>query len=198
MENGCEDDGGGEWQTAKPRQRRTPPTAQSHSGSNPVTLNDEPEKVFRNAVTKVFQDWTVIRLAVDHGWGGRKSREKRDALVTQTFDWLVSDRFANLESAKARDHLADFLSVEVERLFHTEIEDDSDFDVAELLLDLRTTCQRGDFNVAQRVFSQAVGGLSSSVGHSVPAESSGVGGAPTGDSSNDDSGSGSDQEMMDD
>ena len=59
-----------------------------------VLLEDEIDdgvdywKEFQLGTRAVFQKWTAMRMAVEHGWGGRDSAEKEEDLILEIIDLL--------------------------------------------------------------------------------------------------------------
>lgn len=109
---------------------------------------DQPSQVFKQAVAAVLAQWTLLTLAVEQGWGGRDSHRKRHE--------LYEDLIAEFDQNKKVDaeELADSLSERLMRDFSVEVEDDSDLEVAKLLVDLYEQTSRGCFALATTVQQQ--------------------------------------------
>ena len=44
------------------------------------------DETFLDGLKSVMRQWTVLSLAVSHGWGGHNGQEKADALVEEIMD----------------------------------------------------------------------------------------------------------------
>uniref|UniRef100_A0A7S4R3B1 Pre-rRNA-processing protein TSR2 n=1 Tax=Alexandrium monilatum TaxID=311494 RepID=A0A7S4R3B1_9DINO len=115
--------------------------------------------VFDEAISQVFSKWTLLTLAVEHGWGGRSSREKRNQLQAEVVEYLAVGskrrRPPTHENESDVEALATLIYTRLDELFNVEADDGSDMEVAALCLRLFTTCRMGDFSFAQH-FLQAV------------------------------------------
>eukprot|EP01071_Lankesteria_metandrocarpae_P010794 Lankesteria_metandrocarpae@DN536_c0_g1_i1.p1 len=92
----------------------------------------------------IFSNWTLLRLAVEHGWGGRDGLCKAEGLAEDVISILAHRKVSVHDLA---DALTDRLLTE----FSTEAEDDSPEEVANILLKLRDSLAEGDLAVAQQV-----------------------------------------------
>jgi len=117
------------------------------------------ESVFDEAMNQIFDKWTILALAVEHGWGGRNSREKRNQLQAEVVDYLVAGskkrRPPSHEDVGDVEALATHLYSRLDELFNLEADDGSDMEVAGLCLRLFNTCHAGDFSFAQQ-FLEAI------------------------------------------
>ncbi|XP_026191029.1 uncharacterized protein LOC34621608 [Cyclospora cayetanensis] len=107
-----------------------------------------PTEVFKRAVASVLAQWTLLNLAVEQGWGGRESYKKRQLL----YEDLVSE-FKENKSIDVED-LAEILCERLTRDFSVSVEDDSDLEVAQLLVDLHKETSHGCFDLAMKVEQQ--------------------------------------------
>lgn len=109
--------------------------------------------IFEEALGKVFDNWTLIALAIDQGWGGRDSRAKRQQLQVEVYERLAEGaRRKRPPSHQNEDDViefADFLCNRVLTFFYAEIDDGSDEEVARVCLRLFNTCHGGDVTFAQ-------------------------------------------------
>lgn len=114
--------------------------------------------VFEQAMEQVFSKWTLLALAVDQGWGGRDSRQKRQQLSGEVLERLMHGakrrRPMTHENEDDVQDLADFIYERLVQLFHCETEDNSDEEVAYVCLKLFATCSRGDVSFAQEILAQ--------------------------------------------
>eukprot|EP00922_Rhytidocystis_sp_ex-Travisia-forbesii_P069833 GHVS01104287.1.p1 GENE.GHVS01104287.1~~GHVS01104287.1.p1 ORF type:complete len:167 (+),score=27.69 GHVS01104287.1:179-679(+) len=104
--------------------------------------------MFSKGVGKVFDNWTVLRLAVDYGWGGRESQQKKKSLI----DYVIS-LFREGGIRVKVDKLSDLLFDRLLTNFSVEEQDDSAYEVAKLLVDMYNNCMKGDFSLCQQVES---------------------------------------------
>ncbi|PHJ18968.1 pre-rrna-processing protein tsr2 [Cystoisospora suis] len=115
-----------------------------------MASSPEKEEMFKRAVARVLSQWTLLNLAVEHGWGGRGPQRRRQEL----YEWIIQ---TFLTSRVKSAWLASELSVKLEDLFHVIAEDESDIEVAELLVELYETTHRGDFTLATQVMQTHAG-----------------------------------------
>mmetsp|Transcript_4037 Transcript_4037/g.6226 ORF Transcript_4037/g.6226 Transcript_4037/m.6226 type:complete len:211 (+) Transcript_4037:3-635(+) len=113
------------------------------------------QQVFIDAVRHVFNSWTTLTLAVDQGWGGRESRQKALDLLEDVGQLLLQPKTQKKRWDDIVDvgWLSDYLEDRMLALFNVEIQDDSDDEVAAVLLRLLNTCSVGDFSYAQHVLT---------------------------------------------
>lgn len=113
---------------------------------------------FEKSVQHVFKNWTLLSLAVEQGWGGRKSREKGNTLYEEFMQLLEEKarrRVGPLSDEKEDDVnlVADWLYERLLALFHCEADDESPAEVAEVVLRLHRTTRSGDVGFAQEILS---------------------------------------------
>lgn len=113
---------------------------------------------FRQALEQVFTNWTVLKLAVDFGWGGRESGVKRKNLFDEFLLLLLDPAKQWKNDDSCRDSLADFLTERVSEFFNCDIEDDSDIDVAAVSLRLLVECKSGEFSYANELIASGIHG----------------------------------------
>lgn len=88
-----------------------------------------------------------MTLAVDGGWGGKQSASKRGDLFKTLIDLFAAKDPRVFDENK----LADFLAEELASKFNVDIEDESDLEVAQLILQLYRTLSAGDKSLAAMV-----------------------------------------------
>lgn len=115
----------------------------------------DPKAIFHEAITTVFDRWTTLALAVEQGWGGRDSRQKRILLEDEVIQYLEKaakkKRPPSHENEGDVDDLAYFLYLRVDELFNTETDDGSPNEVACFCIRLYNTCKAGDTAFAQQI-----------------------------------------------
>mmetsp|Transcript_45758 Transcript_45758/g.141437 ORF Transcript_45758/g.141437 Transcript_45758/m.141437 type:complete len:242 (-) Transcript_45758:58-783(-) len=115
--------------------------------------------IFDEAIDKIFSKWTLLALAVEQGWGGRDSRQKRNQLQAEVLDYLEAGskrrRPPSHENEGDVEALANLMYGRLDELFNVEADDGSDMEVAGLILRLFNSCRAGDLSFAQS-FLQAV------------------------------------------
>jgi len=106
----------------------------------------------QQAATQVFENWTLMTLAVNQGWGGRNSHNKKKALLKDTLDLLHENeaKWRTEQPEFVRD-LAEELSFKLLEDFNVEVEDGSDEEVAQILLKLMRTVVAGDQTYARTI-----------------------------------------------
>ncbi|XP_033746139.1 pre-rRNA-processing protein TSR2 homolog [Pecten maximus] len=75
--------------------------------------------LFQVAVQRVLDSWTVLQLAVSHGFGGADSREKAQWMVYAIDQWFKENK--NIETYELENFLEDVMNHE----FDTIIDDGS-------------------------------------------------------------------------
>ncbi|KAF4531398.1 hypothetical protein B566_EDAN009639 [Ephemera danica] len=95
--------------------------------------------VFRNMVEMIFNNWTALQLAVEHGMAGPQSRQ-----VAMQFIEYILETFHHkaLEVDEVEDILIDIL----DNQFHTECEDGSPYEVAAELCRMFEICRAEDID----------------------------------------------------
>jgi hypothetical protein len=104
-------------------------------------------EVFRNVVETVFNTWTALRLAVEHGMGGRRGKEVALNLVTQVTDLFCK---SNIEVEEVADFLIEFMDLE----FQTICEDNSPEEVANVLWQFYQHCKSGNHDLVRLELSK--------------------------------------------
>lgn len=96
-------------------------------------------ELFRNIVESVFNTWTALRLAVEHGVGGHQGKEIALDLVDQVTNLVCK---GNIGAEEIADFLIDFMDTE----FQTVCEDNSPDEVAIVLWQFYQHCKAGNHN----------------------------------------------------
>ncbi|KAL3851702.1 hypothetical protein ACJMK2_015429 [Sinanodonta woodiana] len=104
--------------------------------------------LFQTAVENVLNGWTVLQLAVSHGFGGAESREKASWMVYAVDQWFQENK--SIETFELEDFLADVLDFE----FDTVADDGSLPEVARLICGFHRLCQAGDESQVRQKLSQ--------------------------------------------
>ncbi|KAK2145373.1 hypothetical protein LSH36_683g03150, partial [Paralvinella palmiformis] len=93
---------------------------------------------FAQVVKQVFDGWTVLQLAVEHGFGGIESAAKADWMVTAVDQWFSEND--DLETYEVEEFLAQILDAE----FNTVADDGSLIQVSKVLCTSHQLLQIGD------------------------------------------------------
>ncbi|XP_059607934.1 uncharacterized protein LOC132255788 [Phlebotomus argentipes] len=83
---------------------------------------------FREIVENIFNRWTALRLAVEHGMGGRNGHQKAIDLMNHTFDYCTQPNTPSPEDLQ--DALDDYLDQE----FQTICDDNSSQEISHFLI----------------------------------------------------------------
>jgi len=102
--------------------------------------------VFLSAVDHIFARWTLLRLAVDMGWGDGMGERNIGLLKEECLRWLQKRRPSAAEPAELEDILSDFISDH----FEVIAEDGSPREVANLIVATFQQCANGDLSAAQQ------------------------------------------------
>ncbi|CRG93319.1 pre-rRNA-processing protein TSR2, putative [Plasmodium gallinaceum] len=118
-------------------------------------MNDDTLILLNEGINLIFDKWTVLRLAVTNNWGGMNSEEKKKKLIEYVYNFVLSNNFR-------KNKLCDFLRDEMNTLFNVEIEDDSDIEIAELILELYENLKKKSFDILEKIRKIEVSDLSQS------------------------------------
>lgn len=114
--------------------------------------------IFDEVMCKIFNSWTTLALAVDQSWGGRDSRSKKNLLQEEVVQQLAAGsqrrRPPTHENPDDVATLSTYLYQRMDELFNTEIDDNSDDEVAFLCLKLFNACRLGDMTVGQEILDR--------------------------------------------
>ncbi|KAL3943949.1 MAG: hypothetical protein SGBAC_001983 [Bacillariaceae sp.] len=109
---------------------------------------------FRLGVTACLQSWSALRTAVESGWGGgeRESQAKAEGLRQNIFEMLDGKKSPN--SCSEYD-LADNLAIFMEEEFSVTLEDNSEQQIAEVLVRMYEGLFKGDGRLCHQILSGA-------------------------------------------
>lgn len=106
--------------------------------TTPSALTKEQlQEEFRAGVTATLRSWSSLRTAVDSGWGGPQSKEKGETLRQSIYDHLDGNSYP---PAMDQADLEDALAIYLEEEFSLTLEDDSEKQIAEVLLQMYRDC----------------------------------------------------------
>jgi pre-rRNA-processing protein TSR2 len=126
----------------------TPPSSTSSSSSSNIYSD------FQAGVTACLRSWSALRTAVESGWGGgtRESHIKAETLRQNIYQ--VMDGHKTPSSLDVFD-LADDLAIYMEEQFSVTLEDQSEQQVAQTLLQLYEECLQGNPTLARQLVTNA-------------------------------------------
>lgn len=110
------------------------------------------ERIFLAAVDSIFAKWSLLRLAVEMGWGDGDGVQNAHYLKEETLDWLQKRKAASSEIIDLEELLNELLN----DYFHTICEDGSTREVATLVVTMYQQCAAGNLSLAQQVLSVPV------------------------------------------
>ncbi len=90
--------------------------------------------------------WPALSLAVENQWGGSESEGKREWLAGVISDMFTERPETDLEDVE--DRLLQVMSDE----FEVEVDDDSAYEVAQRIMQLRTSTTQGDFSQVDELY----------------------------------------------
>lgn len=117
--------------------------------SNGLKFGDQKVQArFELGVCMCLYNWTDLTTAVDQHWGGADSEEKRE--------WLVGNIVELFEESTVLDALdiQTRLSQVMEDEFDTVVDDDSDFQTAQMLIQMYTECANGVFTTVENQYNK--------------------------------------------
>eukprot|EP00613_Pedinella_sp_CCMP2098_P067213 CAMPEP_0171968816 /NCGR_PEP_ID=MMETSP0993-20121228/205396_1 /TAXON_ID=483369 /ORGANISM="non described non described, Strain CCMP2098" /LENGTH=255 /DNA_ID=CAMNT_0012618615 /DNA_START=27 /DNA_END=794 /DNA_ORIENTATION=+ len=109
----------------------------------------EAEGTFLSAIDHVFARWTLLRLAIDMGWGDGDGSRNLQKLKEECLVWLQKRRAAVAEPSELEEILSDFINDH----FHVIAEDGSPREVATIICRMYQQCATGDLSTATHVLS---------------------------------------------
>jgi hypothetical protein len=124
-----------------PSNRRAPNAMSTASGADSVAAAEDPASVLTRAVHAVFSRWFALRIATEQA--GREGAAVADALLQ---DALL---LAHSSLVPTVDDYLELMDDAFEQL-HTNVEDGSMEEVANLLLRMRNAAAAGDLGIARR------------------------------------------------
>ncbi|CAD2084547.1 pre-rRNA-processing protein TSR2, putative [Plasmodium vinckei lentum] len=95
-------------------------------------------------INLIFEKWTVLRLAVTNNWGGTASEEKKKKLIEYVHNYVLSN-------TAPKDKLCDYLRDEINTLFNVDLDDDSDIEVSDLILDLYKDLKNNNLEMIEKI-----------------------------------------------
>jgi len=118
----------------------------SHSFSRNAK-NGNGKAQFELGISLVLFNWTALRLAVQNGWGGPESEDKRDWLAGAV--WELFEKEDNLP---AMFDVEDLLQQVMQDEFEVILEDDSAIQIAGEIIRIYEECSVGDFKSVLTLF----------------------------------------------
>ncbi|KAJ2786081.1 rRNA accumulation- protein [Coemansia javaensis] len=155
---------------------------------------------FMEGVDHILSRWTALELAVQNGWGGPETQEKRDDMVDEIvehFDKLAAKR-QSPEPTDLQELLVDIMDAD----FSVSLDDESERAVARHICDIFAECRAGNFasvdSLAEERDAREKRGAAASAAHqSRRAEQLAGDGGGDGDDNNSDDGDSDDDVSMD-
>jgi pre-rRNA-processing protein TSR2 len=99
-------------------------------------------------ITLAINNWPALTLAVQSNWGGANSSEKRD--------WLcgaISEMLVDRPETDAEDLEEVFIQVMNDE-FDVAVDDESAADLADLIMEIKTQTDRGEFGTVQQMWEK--------------------------------------------
>lgn len=132
----------------KPEPTPQPVQQRNRRAAPAPRMTAELEQIFIQATQRVFEQWTLLQLAVEGGWGEGNGRENAQRFVNETLGIFQTKR--NIDAYDIEDFFILFL----DEHFHCISEDGSPREVANILMTLFTQCCTGDVTLAQQILAQ--------------------------------------------
>lgn len=131
----------------------------AHALTQTTTMPADAQTNFEQAVALSLHLWPALTLAVQNGWGGEDSADKRDWFAGAVSDLFAPfDKVVNAVAVPCADaagsvpeepdppYVEEFLLQVMVDEFEVDIDDDSAYDVAKEIVRLRADCARGRFD----------------------------------------------------
>lgn len=114
---------------------------------SPLAFPDERQQRFELGVCLVLHNWEDLTTAVDNGWGGPESEDKRDWLAGSIVELFEQDY---VDSDDIEDRLLNVMEDE----FDVSIEDGTSLPVAVNIISLYQQCAANDFTKLDKMYEQ--------------------------------------------
>ncbi|KAF5153126.1 Pre-rRNA-processing protein TSR2 family protein [Theileria parva strain Muguga] len=108
----------------------------------------DPSDVFSAACRKVFDCWTALNLAVENNWGGGDGRFKKELLLNDVIDLCLHSK------TLYADGVEDLIVTKIDEYFNVTLEDDSEYEIARILVKLHYTCSKSDYSYANQLMKK--------------------------------------------
>jgi pre-rRNA-processing protein TSR2 len=105
---------------------------------------------FEVGVQTVFASWTALVLAVEHEFGGSRSKDKAQVIFEDFLD-LFYKRRENSDIEK----LWEFLDQQLDDRLNLELEDNSIVKILEVIMQLYETCMKRDFTYLNQILQSS-------------------------------------------
>ncbi|KAI9765434.1 MAG: hypothetical protein M1840_007392 [Geoglossum simile] len=119
------------------------------SAASAVPL-DQIQAKFELGVAIALFHWPALTLAVQNEWGGSESASKRE-----WFAGAIVEMFEKRPQTDLEDVETTLLQVMSDE-FEVDVEDDTAYQVAQVITDIRATTQEGDFSLVDKLHSEWV------------------------------------------
>ncbi|XP_078520682.1 pre-rRNA-processing protein TSR2 homolog [Lissotriton helveticus] len=113
-----------------------------------MAASSDPRGLLQEGIRAALENWAVLQIAVDNGFGGAYSREKAEWMVGAVAEYFHSN--ADLEQYEVEEFLSELMNNE----FDTLVEDGSLPEVAQQLCTFNRQCQRGEVAAMQERLAQ--------------------------------------------
>ncbi|XP_039970903.1 pre-rRNA-processing protein TSR2 homolog [Bactrocera neohumeralis] len=106
------------------------------------------QKNFRLVLEKIFNNWQNLRLAVEHGMGGRNGQQLAIEIMDYTYKYCIGNE--NITQGELQDVLEDLLDQE----FDTICDDNSIPEICRNLLRYKALCLKGEYALIESELSK--------------------------------------------
>jgi pre-rRNA-processing protein TSR2 len=107
---------------------------------------DQKQAKFELGVSLILSSWHALTLAVQNGWGGPDSEDKRAWFAGAVSEFVVGGK--GVEAEDVEDLLLQVMSDE----FETTLEDGSEMEVATAVIKIRDEVSVGEFSTVDRMW----------------------------------------------
>ncbi|XP_054744576.1 pre-rRNA-processing protein TSR2 homolog [Anastrepha obliqua] len=106
------------------------------------------QKNFRLVLEQIFNSWQNLRLAVEHGMGGRNGQQLAIEIMEYTYKYCIGNE--NITQGELQDVLEELLDQE----FDTICEDNSIPEICRNLLRYKALCINGEYALIENELSK--------------------------------------------
>ncbi|SCU97706.1 LAFA_0G12816g1_1 [Lachancea sp. 'fantastica'] len=122
---------------------------EAEKGKASLAFEDERQMArLELGISMAVHKWEALELAVQNGWGGPESAEKRDWVSAIIVDLFKDGKVVDVVL------IEETLLYALMDEFETNVDDDSALPIAALIIDLYKQCQQEDYSTVESLYAQ--------------------------------------------
>ncbi|CUS20194.1 LAQU0S01e01112g1_1 [Lachancea quebecensis] len=120
---------------------------EASNGQACLAFKDEKQEArFELGVSMMVYKWDALSIAVENGWGGPESAEKRDWVTAVIVDLFKSEKIVDVTL------IEETLLYAMADEFDTNVEDDSALPIAAGIVEIYKQCDAQDFSTVEKLY----------------------------------------------